>query len=43
MDTGWTTQLRKGLVELTVLAVLREGEAYGYQVRQRLKPIGVTL
>ena len=40
MDTSWTAQLRKGLVELTVLAVLREGEAYGYQVLQRVNPVG---
>src|ERR1051325_1982645 len=26
----WVAQLRKGLIELAVLGVLREGEAYGY-------------
>jgi PadR family transcriptional regulator PadR len=28
--------MRKGLVELCVLSVLRDGEAYGYQILQRL-------
>lgn len=33
---SWVTQLRKGLVELCVMAVLRDGEAYGYEILQRL-------
>lgn len=33
----WRTELRRGLVELCVLAVLRDGEAYGYQIVERLK------
>jgi PadR family transcriptional regulator, regulatory protein PadR len=33
---GWAAQMRKGLIELCVMAVLREGEAYGYQILQRL-------
>jgi PadR family transcriptional regulator PadR len=36
VDRSWVTQLRKGLTELTVLAALREGEAYGYEILQRL-------
>ena len=32
----WTSQLRKGLVELAVLAALRGDEAYGYQLLQRI-------
>jgi PadR family transcriptional regulator, regulatory protein PadR len=32
----WVTQLRKGLIELCVVATLREGEAYGYQIVERL-------
>jgi PadR family transcriptional regulator PadR len=32
----WVTQLRKGLIELCVMATLREGEAYGYQIVERL-------
>ncbi len=32
----WMTQLRKGLVELCVMATLRDGEAYGYQIVERL-------
>jgi len=32
----WLAQMRRGLVEPCVLAALREGEAYGYQILQRL-------
>jgi PadR family transcriptional regulator PadR len=32
----WLTQLRKGLVEFAVLALLRGREAYGYQLLERL-------
>ncbi len=35
----WVSQLRKGLVELCVLAALREREAYGYEILQRLNAI----
>ena len=34
---SWVAQARKGLVELCVLAVLRNGEAYGYEILQKLK------
>jgi PadR family transcriptional regulator PadR len=33
---AWAAQMRKGLIELCVMAVLREGEAYGYQILQQL-------
>lgn len=33
----WRTELRRGLVELCVLAVLRDGEAYGYQIVEQLR------
>lgn len=33
----WETQLRKGLVELAVLATLVDGEAYGYGIVERLR------
>lgn len=33
---SWVAQLRKGLVELCVMAALRRGEAYGYEILQRL-------
>ncbi len=36
MESAWTAQLRRGLVELAVLAALRGGEAYGYQLLQRI-------
>jgi len=36
MDVAWAAQLRKGLVELAVLAALRREEAYGYQLVQRI-------
>jgi PadR family transcriptional regulator PadR len=35
-DRAWVSQLRKGLVELLVLAALRQQEVYGYQLLQRL-------
>src|ERR1041384_7158969 len=35
-DRAWVSQLRKGLVELLVLAALRREEVYGYQLLQRL-------
>jgi PadR family transcriptional regulator, regulatory protein PadR len=35
-DKTWVSQLRKGLVELLVLAALRHEELYGYQLLQRL-------
>jgi PadR family transcriptional regulator PadR len=36
VDKAWSSQLKKGLVELSVLAALKDGEAYGYQLLQRL-------
>lgn len=36
---SWPAQLRKGLVELAVLAALREEEAYGYQLLQKLNAL----
>ena len=39
----WIAQLRKGLVELCVLAALRRGEAYGYQILQQLGEQGGAL
>ena len=42
----WISQMRKGLIELCVLAVLADGgEAYGYQILQRLaqaEPLAVS-
>lgn len=33
---NWTTQLRKGLLELATLNVLAEGPLYGYEIVRRL-------
>ena len=33
----WETQLRKGLVELAVLATIARGETYGYQLVEQLQ------
>lgn len=33
---NWTTQLRKGLLELAILNVLGEGPLYGYEIVRRL-------
>lgn len=30
--TGWESQLRKGVVELAVLAAIGRGETYGYRI-----------
>ena len=35
--TPWVTQLRKGMVELCILAVLEKREAYGYQIVESLR------
>jgi PadR family transcriptional regulator PadR len=43
--SGWVTQVRKGLVEFCVLAALRDGEAYGYEILRRLgeaEPLAIT-
>jgi PadR family transcriptional regulator PadR len=37
MDRSWATQLKKGLTEMAVLAALRSGESYGYELLQRLE------
>ncbi|WP_165249749.1 PadR family transcriptional regulator [Paludisphaera soli] len=37
--SSWETQLRKGLVELAVLATMDGGEAYGYGIVERLRKI----
>lgn len=33
---NWTTQLRKGLLELAILNVLGDGPVYGYELVRRL-------
>lgn len=33
----WESQLRKGVVELAVLAVIARGETYGYEIVERLR------
>jgi PadR family transcriptional regulator, regulatory protein PadR len=43
-DKAWISQLRKGLVELLVLAALKREEVYGYQLLQKLAALnGLTL
>jgi PadR family transcriptional regulator PadR len=34
--SGWETQLRKGVVDLAVLATIERGETYGYDIVERL-------
>lgn len=44
MARTWITQMRKGVVELAVLAALSRGEAYGYEIIKRLEPLeGLSL
>jgi PadR family transcriptional regulator, regulatory protein PadR len=35
----WETQLRKGLVELAVLAAIGRGETYGYRIVEQLQKL----
>lgn len=37
--SSWETQLRKGLVELAVLAAIARGETYGYQIVEQLRDL----
>jgi PadR family transcriptional regulator PadR len=37
---NWTTQMRKGLLELSVLAALRGQRLYGYDIVRRLAAAG---
>jgi PadR family transcriptional regulator PadR len=40
----WETQLRKGVVELAILASIARGESYGYQIVERLRELdGLSL
>jgi PadR family transcriptional regulator PadR len=36
---SWETQLRKGVVELAVLAAIGRGETYGYRIVEQLKKL----
>jgi PadR family transcriptional regulator PadR len=35
----WESQLRKGVVELAILAVIARGETYGYQIVESLRAL----
>jgi PadR family transcriptional regulator PadR len=37
--SGWDGQLRKGLVELAVLAVIGRGDTYGYRIVAQLQQL----
>ncbi len=37
MGDRWETQLRKGVVELAVLATIARGETYGYRIVEQLQ------
>jgi PadR family transcriptional regulator, regulatory protein PadR len=39
MINPWVTQLRKGLLELSILNALAQQESYGYEIVQRLKQV----
>ena len=41
MADGWPAQWLKGVLELCVLAVVAEGETYGYAIAQRLERVGL--
>ncbi|WP_052343833.1 PadR family transcriptional regulator [Kallotenue papyrolyticum] len=40
---SWSTELRKGILELCVLAILDREECYGYELVQRLQAYGKLL
>jgi len=37
--TNWTTQVRKGVLELCILRVLGQGRLYGYDIVKRLRGV----
>jgi PadR family transcriptional regulator PadR len=37
--SSWEAQLRKGLVELAVLATIARGETYGYRIVEQLREL----
>lgn len=37
--TNWSTQLRKGLLELSIINLLARGELYGYDLVKRLAKV----
>jgi PadR family transcriptional regulator PadR len=42
-EQNWASQLRRGTLELSILAVLRGGESYGYDILHRLAAEGSLL
>lgn len=36
---SWISQLRKGVLELAVLSLVRDHEAYGYQIVEKLRSL----
>ena len=39
-ESEWTSQLRRGVLELCVLRVLRDEPSYGYEIVTTLAPLG---
>jgi PadR family transcriptional regulator PadR len=39
MDENWTTQLRKGVLELCILNIIGQGRIYGYDIVRQLRSI----
>jgi PadR family transcriptional regulator, regulatory protein PadR len=37
--SNWTTQIRKGVLELCILGAIRGGKLYGYEIVKRLRDI----
>ena len=40
VPTGWSSQLRRGVLELCILRLLRSGPGYGYEIVTRLELLG---
>jgi PadR family transcriptional regulator len=43
VDEGRRTQLLRGVLDLCLLAVMREGPAYGYEMTRRLRARGLAI
>jgi PadR family transcriptional regulator PadR len=42
-EENWTTQLRKGVLELCILNIVGRDRVYGYEIVRRLREIGALV
>jgi PadR family transcriptional regulator PadR len=43
LEDNWTTQLRKGLLELCILNVIGRGRVYGYDIVRQLRDVDALI